>query len=729
MSTMNDIAKLAGVSQGTVSNVLNNRGNVSAKKIKLVQEAARQVGYIMNAPAHQLRSSSSLSRNIGVILPNIIEEKYALFYSSLQEFWHIRNYQVSLWITNDTPHYEKQAIAVATAARVSGILTVTCLPDSADSYKTILQYGGQVVYVERESLNTYPYIGYDYHQAGKDMAEHILKMGFHSAALILGLNFFSCESQFESGFRDFLRENRARDFLCQTHNTYLFAVFQSAFRLYENGAYPDCIIVSGKSFYDRTLQALSTVSSKTPPPIFTITADNLKARCDASCFCMDYSILSHQASSLLFSCLSNGEKIPERTVLDASGFVCPKPIPYITPKKIPLNVLMVQGQPASAIMQMTPRFSEATHLEINYVSLPLGELTSVLSQMNGNHFFDVIRTNITTTPRFPEGVLRPISNDTFHQLTQTMYPEVVKGFSYCHGQTVAIPFDIGTYFYAYRKDLFTDPIIMRTYLEKYSEELDLPNDFSKLNRIASYFCQKENPDSPVPFGTTGPSNDMALIFTHFLFIYRNLGGHLKAPDGTFMFNRDIAYQAILLQKELMPFSLSLESSRRDSNVTNFIQEKTALEIVSTSYASRLLDLRHRSISGVLGFSPLPANTGTFGGGSLAIPVGCKEPEAAESYIRWACGYDQAYLFTLLGGTTPHKPIYKEHDILELYPWFSLMDRSIETSYPLSELDIFDRYQLERFMGFTLSNIYCGVIPLDHCLDVLEQGMASYLLDK
>ena len=270
---------------------------------------------------------------------------------------------------------------------------------------------------------------------------------------------------------------------------------------------------------------------------------------------------------------------------------------------------------------------------------------------------------------------------------------------------------------------------MRTYLEKYSEELDLPNDFSKLNRIASCFCQKENPDSPVPFGTTGPSNDMALIFTHFLFIYRNLGGHLKAPDGTFMFNRDIAYQAILLQKELMPFSLSLESSRRDSNVTNFIQEKTALEIVSTSYASRLLDLRHRSISGVLGFSPLPANTGTFGGGSLAIPVGCKEPEAAESYIRWACGYDQAYLFTLLGGTTPHKPIYKEHDILELYPWFSLMDRSIETSYPLSELDIFDRYQLERFMGFTLSNIYCGVIPLDHCLDVLEQGMASYLLDK
>ena len=77
MSTMNDIAKLAGVSQGTVSNVLNNRGNVSAKKIKLVQDAARQVGYIMNAPAHQLRSSSVLSKTVGVILPDITDAKYA----------------------------------------------------------------------------------------------------------------------------------------------------------------------------------------------------------------------------------------------------------------------------------------------------------------------------------------------------------------------------------------------------------------------------------------------------------------------------------------------------------------------------------------------------------------------------------------------------------------------------------------------------------------------------
>lgn len=728
MATMNDIAKLAGVSQGTVSNVLNNRGNVSARKIKLVQEAARQVGYIMNAPAHQLRSSSALSKNIGVILPNITDTKYSAFYSALQSFWHSRDYQITLWLTNDTPYNEQLAISAATAARVSGILTVTCLSDAENSYRTIRQYGGTVIYVEREYENSAPYIGFDYETAGRQIAGRVLDCGYRSAALVLGLSFFSNERQFEKGFRSEIAAG-APGFQCRTCNTYLTTAFQSAFRLTENGVLPDCVVFSGKSLREQITQTLSAGALDPVPAFFSLTSGSLEARCDSSYYFMDYPLLAKKASGLLLSSLEAPGKVPPKTRLRPYGFAPVYHPAYISAKKTVLSALLVQGQPTTAIMQMTPQFTAKTNIEVNYVTLPLEELTTVLSQLNGNHFFDVIRTNLTTTPRFAPGALRPIPEDIFAELTKTMYPDVVRDFSYCHGQAAAVPFDIGTYFYAYRKDLFTDPVIMRTYLEKYSEPLGLPGDFEKFNRIASFFCQSVNPDSPVPYGTTGPANDMALIFTHFLFIYRNLGGRLMDSEGHFHFDRDLAFQAIRLQMDLMPHSLSLESSSRASNVSNFIQEKTALEIISTSYASRLLELRHSSINGVLGFSHMPANTGTFGGGALAVPSGSKEPEAATAYIRWACGFEQAYLFTLLGGTTPHKPVYREHDILELYPWFSLMDKTIETSYPVSELDLFDRYQLERFMGFTLGNIYCGVIPLDHCLDVLEQGMASYLLKK
>jgi len=52
MATIKDIAKLAGVSQGTVSNVLNGKGIVSSKKILLVEEAARTMGYTINHTAY-----------------------------------------------------------------------------------------------------------------------------------------------------------------------------------------------------------------------------------------------------------------------------------------------------------------------------------------------------------------------------------------------------------------------------------------------------------------------------------------------------------------------------------------------------------------------------------------------------------------------------------------------------------------------------------------------------
>ena len=59
MATIKDIAKKAGVAQGTVSNVLNGKGNVSSDKIRRVMEAARQLGYVPNERAALLRKGTN----------------------------------------------------------------------------------------------------------------------------------------------------------------------------------------------------------------------------------------------------------------------------------------------------------------------------------------------------------------------------------------------------------------------------------------------------------------------------------------------------------------------------------------------------------------------------------------------------------------------------------------------------------------------------------------------
>ena len=50
MVTIKDIARAAGVAQGTVSNVLNGKGNVSSEKIKRVMDTAHELGYVPGQP-------------------------------------------------------------------------------------------------------------------------------------------------------------------------------------------------------------------------------------------------------------------------------------------------------------------------------------------------------------------------------------------------------------------------------------------------------------------------------------------------------------------------------------------------------------------------------------------------------------------------------------------------------------------------------------------------------
>ena len=66
MATIKDIAQLAGVSHGTVSNVLNGRGNVSMQKILQVEKAAHQLGYSMDERARWLRQPCDHASGIGL---------------------------------------------------------------------------------------------------------------------------------------------------------------------------------------------------------------------------------------------------------------------------------------------------------------------------------------------------------------------------------------------------------------------------------------------------------------------------------------------------------------------------------------------------------------------------------------------------------------------------------------------------------------------------------------
>ena len=134
MPTIKDIAREAGVSHGTVSNVINGRGNVSVEKMRLVWQAAEKLGYKVNAKAQSLRLGKD--RAIAVLLPGIEYTHWAAMYEVFQSEFSQKGNSVQLYSTRSMESRELSMLAEALNTRFSAIITSTCLTDALSHYRT-----------------------------------------------------------------------------------------------------------------------------------------------------------------------------------------------------------------------------------------------------------------------------------------------------------------------------------------------------------------------------------------------------------------------------------------------------------------------------------------------------------------------------------------------------------------------------------------------------------------
>jgi len=75
--TIKDVARVAGVSIGTVSNVLNRPGQVSPGYRARVEAAITELGFVRDETAWSLRSRSGAARPSAAPRPNSPEERSA----------------------------------------------------------------------------------------------------------------------------------------------------------------------------------------------------------------------------------------------------------------------------------------------------------------------------------------------------------------------------------------------------------------------------------------------------------------------------------------------------------------------------------------------------------------------------------------------------------------------------------------------------------------------------
>ncbi|WP_462380776.1 LacI family DNA-binding transcriptional regulator [Pseudomonas sp. Marseille-QA0892] len=181
-ATLDDVARVAGVSPITVSRVINKPEIVSERTIQRVQAAIAQTGYIPNLLAGSLVSQRS--RLVIVVVPNIANRVFVDTVDRLGQCLAAARYQLLLAQSDLSAEGELALIDSILARRPDGI--VLTHPLQTPAARARLQSRGTPV-VEAWELHEEPIdtiVGFSHPAAGAAMADHIASKGYTKVALI-----------------------------------------------------------------------------------------------------------------------------------------------------------------------------------------------------------------------------------------------------------------------------------------------------------------------------------------------------------------------------------------------------------------------------------------------------------------------------------------------------------------------------------------------------------------
>ncbi|MDV3126147.1 LacI family transcriptional regulator [Mycobacterium sp. 21AC1] len=194
MSTLADVAKLAGVGVGTASRALSGKGYVDEATKSRVQTAAAKLKYRGNAAARALRERRS--RAIGLLIPDLSNEFYTSAAEVLQVELDAAGFQLIVAQTGGAAGDEQRAWETMLSRQVDGVVHVPV--DPLGSVPTTLP----VVQLNRRSQRCTATAVLSHDAQGVQLlTEHLIDVGHRDIVALVGPSDFSTTKDRLAGFR------------------------------------------------------------------------------------------------------------------------------------------------------------------------------------------------------------------------------------------------------------------------------------------------------------------------------------------------------------------------------------------------------------------------------------------------------------------------------------------------------------------------------------------------
>jgi LacI family gluconate utilization system Gnt-I transcriptional repressor len=179
--TLEDVARIAGVSPITVSRVVNRPELVRPQTVEHVQRAIARTGYVPNLLAGGL--ASRRSRLVAAMVPTVENSIFIGLVQALTDTLWAARYQLVLALTGYGSR--EDALVTAILSRRPDALFLVGVNHSAESRRRIL--AARIPVVEAWDLTTNPLdmvVGFSHEGAGSAVAEYVIRKGYRRVALL-----------------------------------------------------------------------------------------------------------------------------------------------------------------------------------------------------------------------------------------------------------------------------------------------------------------------------------------------------------------------------------------------------------------------------------------------------------------------------------------------------------------------------------------------------------------
>lgn len=207
MTTINDVAKLAGVSKAAISRYLNGTLKPKKETIKRIEAAIAETNYTPNRMAASIRTKTS--NTIAIVIPSAKNIAFAEMTEAINNELAPYDYSMVTYTTYEKLEQEILAATKIRENRIDGAIFITEPKGNKDmSHIDLLEKSGiKTLMINRKyEPNEYSTISVDISNGLKDVLKYLTGTGYKKIGLILGWKDQDQTKTYEKAYKEHMKE-------------------------------------------------------------------------------------------------------------------------------------------------------------------------------------------------------------------------------------------------------------------------------------------------------------------------------------------------------------------------------------------------------------------------------------------------------------------------------------------------------------------------------------------